>query len=254
MHNVHALLLAAHIATGTVAIFAFWLPVVARKGGRFHVTAGRVYTWAMYAVSATAITMSAMVLLDPVGIRFPGRNLSMDTAFAVANGNRMFALFLLMLGLLVLSALRHGLLALRVRRGEDVLSTPSHRALIVALGVMGIVVGVVGFRNGELLLMIFAVISVFASVGMIRETRSGGLTPRQALIAHFDGLIGTGVGAYTALFAFGGREFLSGLLGGQWQVVPWILPAIIGTIAVSRMKRRYREPRVSQGYPEGSAA
>lgn len=254
MHNVHALLLAAHIATGTVAVFGFWLPVVTRKGGRFHVAAGRVYSWAMYAVSATAIAMASMVLIDPVGIRFPDRNLSMDTAFALANGNRMFALFLLMLGLLVLSALRHGLLALRVRRGEDALSSPGHRALLVALGVMGLVVGIVGFRNGELLLMIFAALSLSGSVGMLRETRSGGLTPREALIAHFNGLIGTGVGAYTALFAFGGREFLSGLLTGQWQVLPWVMPAIVGTIVVARMKRQYREPRGRHLYRQRSAA
>lgn len=254
MHDIHAFLLTAHIVTGTVAVFGFWLPVIARKGGRFHVSAGRIYSWAMYAVSATAIAMSAMVLFDPVGIRFPGRDLPMDRAFAIASGNRTFALFLFMLGLLVLAGLRHGLLALRVRRGEDALSTPGHRALIVALGVMGVVVGVVGLRNGELLLMIFAVVSVLASVGMIRETRSGGLTPREALIAHFDGLIGTGVGAYTALFAFGGREFLSGLLSGQWQVLPWITPAIVGTIVVGLMKRRYREPRAAHGFRERSAA
>ena len=192
MHSFHAALLAAHIATGTVAVFAFWLPVIARKGGRFHITAGRAYTGAMYAVSVTAIVMSVAVLLDPVGIRFPDRDLSMETAFAVANGNRMFALFLLMLGLLVLGAMRHGLLALRVRRGEDALAS--------------------------------------------------------------NGLIGTGIGAYTALFAFGGREFLSGLLTGQWQVLPWIAPAIIGTLATARLKRQYSEARATRQYRARSAA
>lgn len=239
MHTFHAGLLAAHIATGTIAIFAFWLPILARKGSPLHITAGRVYVWTMYAVSASAIAMSVAVLFDPVGVRFPDRNLSLDRAFAVANGNRMFALFLLMLGILVLSALRHGLLALRERRGERVLNRPGHRALIILLGVMGIGVGVIGFRNDELLLMIFAVLSVSGSFNMLRESWQRQLTPREALIAHFNGLIGTGIGAYTALFAFGGREFLSGLLSGQWQVVPWIAPAVIGTMIVARMKRQY---------------
>ena len=245
MNSFHAALLAIHIATGTVAIVAFWLPVLARKGGSLHVRAGRLYTWAMYAVSATALTMSAAVLFDPVGVRFPDRNLPLDQAMAVASGNRMFALFLLMLGLLVLSALRHGMLALRARRGEDVLRSPSHRALLATLGVTGIAVGVVGWRNGELLLMIFSVLAVSGSVGMLRESLRATLTPREALVAHFNGLIGTGVGAYTALFAFGGREFLSNLLSGQWQILPWVAPAIIGTLAISRMKRRFGEPRAT---------
>lgn len=241
MHAFHNALLAIHIATGTVAIVAFWLPVLARKGGPLHVQAGRVYTWTMYAVSATALTMSAAVLLDPIGVRFPDRNLPLDQAMAVANGNRMFALFLLMLGLLVLSALRHGMLALRARRGEDVLRTTGHRALLVTLGVTGVAVGIVGVRNEQLLLMIFSVLAVSGSIGMLRESLRTSLTPREALVAHFNGLIGTGVGAYTALFAFGGREFLSNLLTGQWQVVPWVAPAVIGTLVLARMKRRYGE-------------
>ena len=239
MHTVHAGLLALHIATGTVAIIAFWLPILARKGGPLHVRAGQFYVWAMYAVSFTALAMSLVVLFDPIGVRVPERNLDMSRAMAIANGNRMFALFLLMLGLLVLSALRHGLLALRARRGEDVLQRTGHRLLIGALGVSGLVVGVIGWQNGELLLMIFSVFAVTGSFSMMRESIKPKLTPREALIAHFNGLIGTGVGAYTALFAFGGRRFLSDLLSGQWQVLPWIAPAIIGTVIVAYMKRNY---------------
>ena len=255
MHTLHASLLTAHIIVGTIAVFAFWLPVIARKGSPLHVKAGRIYSWTMYAVSATAIVMSAAVLYDPVGIRFPERGLEMQTAFAVANGNRMFAMFLLMLGLLVLSALRHGLLALRVRRGEaGALRATSHRILLVTLGTMGVVVSIIGFRNWELLLMIFGVLSVSGSIGMLREARRPQLTPREALIAHFDGLIGTGIGAYTALFAFGGREFLSTLLSGQWQVIPWVTPAIVGMLAGAWLKRQYSEPRAKREYTERSTA
>ena len=241
MHTFHAALLAAHIAIGTVAIFVFWLPIFTRKGSPIHVKAGRIYAWTMYAVSATAIVMSTAVLLDPVGVRFPDRNLEMSRAFAVAEGNRMFALFLLMLGILVLSALRHGLLALRERRGERVLNRPGHRALLISLGVLGVAVGIVGFQNEEILLMVFAALSISGSIGMLRESWQRKLTPREALIAHFNGLIGTGIGAYTALFAIGGREFLTSLLSGQWQVITWILPALVGTIIVARMKRQYPE-------------
>lgn len=255
MHTLHASLLTAHIVVGTIAIFAFWLPVIARKGSPLHVKAGRIYAWTMYGVSATAIVMSMAVLFDPVGIRFPERGLEMEAAFDVANGNRMFAMFLLMLGLLVLSTLRHGLLALRVRRGEtDALRATGHRVLLVTLGIMGVVVSIIGLRNREMLLIIFGVLSISGSIGMLREARRPQLTPREALIAHFNGLIGTGVGAYTALFAFGGREFLSSLLSGQWQVLPWVTPAIVGTAVVAWMKRQYSESRAKREYTERSTA
>ena len=89
--------------------------------------------------------------------------------------------------------------------------------------------------------MVFAAISMSASFNALRETRIARMTRNQRLRAHFGGLIGTGVGAYTAFFAFGGSRLLSDILSGQWQVIPWILPAVIGTIAIKRVERQYPE-------------
>ncbi|MEL6215044.1 MAG: hypothetical protein AAFQ99_05130, partial [Pseudomonadota bacterium] len=72
-------------------------------------------------------------------------------------------------------------------------------------------------------------------------------TRGEMVFAHLNGLLGTGIGAYTAVFAFGGSRLLAELLPGQLQVIPWVTPAIVGTIAVARMKRHYvrktTEPR-----------
>ncbi|MDH3945103.1 MAG: hypothetical protein OET45_00430 [Chromatiales bacterium] len=38
----------------------------------------------------------------------------------------------------------------------------------------------------------------------------------------------------------GGSRLLADVLTGQWQVVPWVLPSIIGTIAISRLHRPYQ--------------
>ncbi|MEM7611779.1 MAG: hypothetical protein AAF270_08885 [Pseudomonadota bacterium] len=241
MHIVHDWLLQIHIGIGALALIAFWLPVATRKGSANHIKAGRLYVYSMYAVAVSALMMSAMVYLDPIGIRFPERNLEMERAMNIANQSRMFAAFLFMLGLLVLSGLRHGLLALKTRQQADALRTLPHRTLIIALGVVGLVVGISGLQNMQLLLIIFGALSVSASVSMLRESRIAKLTANQRIIAHFSGLIGTGIGAYTALFAFGGSRLLSQVLSGQWQVIPWIAPAIIGTIAIRRTQRQYQQ-------------
>ena len=123
----------------------------------------------------------------------------------------------------------------------DALRTLPHRTLIIALGVVGLMVGISGLQNMQLLLIIFGALSVSASVSMLRESRIAKLTANQRIIAHFSGLIGTGIGAYTALFAFGGSRLLSQVLSGQWQVIPWIAPAIIGTIAIRRTQRQYQQ-------------
>ena len=240
MYQLHQALLYIHIAVGSIAIFIFWLPVLARKGSALHIRAGRIYTWTMYGVVISALTMCVMVLFDPIGAGSPTRDLDMETALRFASRSRTFALFLLMLSLLVLSGLRHGLLALKARHDPTALRRPSHIALVVSLGLVGLAVGITGFSERQVLLMVFSVISMSASLSMLREIRLPRLEPRQALIAHFNGLIGTGIGAYTALFAFGGSRLLAEILSGQWQVIPWITPAIIGTIAIRQLAKRYQ--------------
>ncbi|MEM7763419.1 MAG: hypothetical protein AAF290_05010 [Pseudomonadota bacterium] len=241
MHWVHGYLLQIHIGIGAMALLAFWLPVASRKGSRFHRNAGWVFVITMSVVAATAITMSLMVLADPVGIRAPERNFDMARGLQVAREQRMFSLFLLMLGVLTATGLRHGLLALRTRTNPAALRSPLHLSQLVILGVLGIGVGIVGFNSSSILLMVFAAISMSASFNALRETRIARMTRNQRLRAHFGGLIGTGVGAYTAFFAFGGSRLLSDILSGQWQVIPWILPAVIGTIAIKRVERQYPE-------------
>ena len=63
MMNIVALvmntLVLAHVATGFIGLAAFWIPLFARKGGRVHVQAGRVFTYCAYVVTVSAVTASA---------------------------------------------------------------------------------------------------------------------------------------------------------------------------------------------------
>ncbi len=254
MHHLHQLLFTSHIATGLVAIIAFWVPVATRKGSTWHVRAGRFYAFSMYGVVASAFLMCVMVLLDPIGIRAPARNLDADTAYAVAAQSRLFASFLLMLSLLVFSSLRHGLLALRVSRDPLSLSGRGHRALLLGMGLVSLLVGWQGIEAGQILLIVFAVLGATGAVNMYRETLKTDWNRRSAIVAHLNGLIGTGIGAYTAVFAFGGSRLLDQLLPGQWQVVPWVLPAIIGTLAIRRQRRKYLAPRPTGRAPGSTQA
>jgi hypothetical protein len=56
---------------------------------------------------------------------------------------------------------------------------------------------------------------------------------------HYKGMITSGIAAYTAFLAFGGRQFLGELLPGMWQILPWILPTLIGITAMRLMDRYY---------------
>lgn len=251
MHDIHDLLVRFHIGFGAVALFLFWVPVAARKGSRLHVAAGRWYTVVMYAVCATAFVASIMVLVEPLAIRRPGRTFEPGEAESLAQFFRMFSLFLLMLSVLVFVSIRHGLAALRERRDPGQLSSASHRGSIVVLALLAAVVAVIGTLNGQILLIVFGGIGFAGSIGMYRESRLRNPRPPQLVVAHLSGLIGSGIGAYTAFFAFGGSRLLGEILTGQWQVIPWILPSIIGTFAISRLARRY-DPARRKPRPAGS--
>lgn len=243
MTTLHSILVWLHIAFGAVALVLFWVPALARKGGRLHVTAGRYYKSVMYTVSVSAFIASVIVLADPIGIRRPGEVLAAEEAERLAGLYRMSSLFLLMLSVLVFSSVRHGLLALRERRQPGVLKSPLHRGLIGALALLALVVGFLGVRHGQVLLVVFGGLGLSVAWSMFRDSRIDRPSHRQLVVAHLGGLIGSGIGAYTAFFAFGGARLLGDFLPGQWQVIPWVLPAVIGTIAVRRLRRPFEAVR-----------
>lgn len=242
MELLHSLLVNVHIAVGAVALVLFWVPAVAKKGSPLHVKAGKIYVIAMYVIVATAFVASVMVLADPIGIRRPGETYTPAEAAELSSQFRMMSLFLLMLSVLVFTSIQHGIRALRARLQPDVLAQPAHRTLLAALGLLGAGVGILGIFNGALLLMIFGGISMTAAVGMFRDTLVVRPNRKTQLFAHLNGLIGSGIGVYTAFFAFGGSRFFREILTGHWQVVPWVLPAIIGTIVINRLGRTYKRP------------
>lgn len=233
-------LVIVHILFGSMALLLFWMPVLAKKGGRAHKAAGRYYATVMYVVCATAFVASLLVIANPLGVQRPGELLGLEDAAQLAGRYRMFAFFLLMLSVLVFVNLRHGVLALKSSRISAPLGQRSHRLMIGTLAGLALVVGWVGVEQKQVLLMAFAGVAISSSLRMHRDSRRETLTREQRLVAHFGGLIGSGIGAHTAFFAFGGARFLGDLLPGQWQVIPWVLPSVIGLAAISRLKRRYR--------------
>jgi len=158
MTTLHGLLVNAHIVIATIALLLFWVPAIARKGSPLHVSAGRVYAYCMYAVTASAFVASLMVIADPLGIRFPdGLPAGADAARAAA-GNRAGSLFLLMLSVLVFASVRHGMAALRERTRPGTLSQPAHRALLAALAVLAVISIGLGLHFRYLLLIIFVTV------------------------------------------------------------------------------------------------
>lgn len=252
MYALHQLAFYLHISIGALSLLIFWIPMFTKKGSLDHKRFGRYFAVAMYAVSISGLLMSSMDLLFPFAGHLPPQFDQGDAArTAVAAAIRERAVFLFSLSVLVLTTTRHGWLVILHRDNRQVLRRPVHVGLCAALVMVGGALLVQGARNGEFLFMGFAVLELFVGVGALRYAFKDTLAPKEWWIEHLGSLIGSGIGAYTAFFVFGGSRLLAQFLQGgfeSWSLVFWFAPGVIGSIAIGVLSRQYRQkfaPRVT---------
>lgn len=229
----------SHLAIGAYALIAFWLPLYGKKGTERHKRLGRYFVNAMYLVSISGLLMSLIVLVDPIGIRAPERILSTEQAQSLITSNRLQSVFLLMLSILVFCNVRQATLVLAAKANRQRLKTFSHVGTLAFLGITAVLVGILGFTTNNILLLIFAGIGIGNSFGSLRYIFKRNLKQREWILEHLGNILGCGIATYTAFFAFGGRRFLSDVLSGNWQLLPWTLPAIIGISATIWLSKKY---------------
>ena len=80
-------------------------------------------------------------------------------------------------------------------------------------------------------------LGLLLAVSMLRYCLKAKVARRQWVLEHIGSFIGSGIGAYTAFLAFGGRTLFEGL--GYWQLVFWIAPGVVGSIASAILCRKY---------------
>lgn len=161
----------------------------------------------------------------------------------VIQGHYIMASFLGFLSLITAHPLWYGAAVLNYKKGINADVIRIRRGLLwatfiygTALVVWSIILNVQGVG---ILMMIFGLLGMVSGrkAWWSDRTFEAGYN---WLIEHVDGMVTTGIAAYTAFFAFGGRTLLASLLQNEWQVIPWVLPTVIGVIIIRRMKARYR--------------
>ncbi len=87
---------------------------------------------------------------------------------------------------------------------------------------------------------LFIGLSLTVLIIRMMRVRRGSVQPSPWWSEHLSAMLGTGIGAYTAFFVFGGRRLFSAYLPGGWELLPWFLPTVIGVPAISLTIRHYR--------------
>ena len=227
-------LVGLHVVTGFIGLAAFWIPVFARKGGRAHVQAGRVFTYCAYVVTLSAVTASAgrIVSFQVQGIGFADR----PDLYG-------FALFLGYLGLVTFATVRQAMRVVATRRAPETLWTPFHAALGWAsiagsTAVIAFALGV--WSDVSPILLGLSPIGLFTGSSMLRLMRNPGARHMGWFYSHLGSMLGGGIAFHTAFIVFGAQRLWAYELAGPLAVVPWILPTVVGIPAIVAWTRYYR--------------
>lgn len=237
MTYIHSTLFILHILFGTAALILFWVPVFTQKGKLNHVKFGRFYANTMYAVAGTGALMALIVMAVPLVIKADMITQNTDPD-RFAHIMRVFWGFLFYLSMLSFTVTKHGMTVLKVKNNRAALRTFAYLTPIIALTAGGPFIFYVGYVNAQTLHMIFGVLGLLVGSSMLKYCLQKNIENRAWLPEHISSMIGSAIGAYTAFIAFGGRAILSDL--GQWQIVFWIAPGVIGGIASALVCKRYK--------------
>lgn len=218
-----------HVIFGFGGLVAFWVPVVAPKGKRVHVLAGRVFETCAYVVAGTAMVSATVIFIADFG----------RPSLAAS---RALAIFLFYLALVTLASVRHAVTAVR-RKEPARVDDLSHRVLAYTL--MGSSVGVIAFAllawtEASPVLLALSPVGILIGRSMRRFARGAEKSPRAWWYEHMEAMLGAGIAFHTAFAVFGASRLLDYSLEGPLAVLPWILPAAIGVPATALWTRHYR--------------
>jgi len=223
-----------HIVVGSAGLVAFWIPLFAKKGGRLHIRGGKVFEYAAYFVTGTAIFNSF------------GRMITALVGGATLAENREafgFLIFLGYLGIVVLASVRQAVRVAQVKKDVSALKTPFHLGLAVA-GIIGsvtvIAYALLAWSSVSVVLLALSPIGIMQGLGMLRFIYDPPPERMSWWYAHMGNMLGAGIGFYTAFAVFGSSRLFDITLTGALNFVPWILPAALGIPANVIWERYYR--------------
>ncbi|MFN2383122.1 MAG: hypothetical protein ABR559_02535 [Gemmatimonadota bacterium] len=250
MHTLYRLILPVHIAFGFFGLVAFWFPVLSPKGGTLHVRAGKVFLLSAYIVAGTAITVALLTIAQPFAThpdRLPSNPADIPATLADL---RQFSAFLAYLGIITLASVFHGVRAMQTKKDPAAIRTPFHTAINLLAMAAGAGILVMGILVRQPIFLALAPIGLLIGWGGLRYARRPPRTRRAYFYEHMGGMLGAGIAFHTAFAVFGIQRFVEFSLEGPLEIVPWVLPAIIGVPANYIWTRRYRRKFGEIGAPE----
>ena len=212
------LIVATHVAAGTVALAAYWTAGLAKKGSPLHRRAGQVFLLAMLGILASGVPL---------------------VLAALARGQENAAAFLGYLLLLVAQGCWSAWRAVRDRRTPQRYFSPVFWSLTGATVVAGAAMVWLGVHIGQPIFAVFGGVGAVIGFGAMQARRRAATDPVWWLREHYGAMIGNGVATHIAFFGIGLRRMLPGLDPVMLQNFAWFTPLAVAGIAGWWVGRRY---------------
>lgn len=232
-------ILLGHVAAGFVGLTAFWVPVFTRKGGVAHRRFGLAFAWCAYVVTLSAVTtcIGRVIQYQRAGV-----------SVSAHPDQYILAVFLGYLGITTFASVHHALEVVRTRHAPQRIQTLRHYALAWISIVSSLAIVALGFvvkNEASIVLFALSPIGIVVGADIWRFLASAGTDRTGWLFSHMMAMIGGGIAFHTAFAVFGSQRLFSYSLRGPVAILPWILPALIGTPA-SLLAQRYYRRRLAQ--------
>lgn len=208
----------AHIATGSVGLFGFWVPVVARKGSLSHRRVGKAFWASMLSTGSIAICMALLTLRDPLGTH---PHIHEDPALIAG----IFGWMMLYLAILTINLAWYGRLCVVNRRQHSANRGPFNLFLQLAVTVAAANCLVQGILIGQVLMVGISMVGFATAATNLWFIYTPSPAPTYWLKEHLKGLVGAGISVYTAFFAFGAVRLMPEL---ALNPVLWAVPLVGG--------------------------
>ena len=85
----------------------------------------------------------------------------------------------------------------------------------------------------------FSVLGLMAGIDAWKDYKNNSINSNW-LRNHFEGMLISGVAAYTGFIVIGGYEFLNQYMTGYWILIPWLLPSIVGISLIYFYRQKFK--------------
>ncbi len=235
-----------HIISAAIVLFAFWLPILSKKGSRFHIWTGR-FAVGIGAITAVSALVSCIWGLCDVDYAVGYREMTDERRAQLTVEVHYLYSLLAVLSLLVLSSLRLGVRIIRTRETPERLKNLESRAAFGIIAFAG--AALLAFAGYEMLesglfsrylfLAFIGTAAIFSALGDWKYVCNPRPTPMAWWYKHMECMMGCFIAYYTAFGILGLRSVVGPMPDGfGW--IPWVLPSAIGVPLTGVWTKYYR--------------